>query len=255
MGNYWNERAKKYGHTGWRNPIIYLYDQEVRLKVIQQMVDWHITEYETMLDYGGGSGDFSLLLLSQFNKILFYDISETVVDIAKKRIISEKCIFVGDKDALMNTTEKMDLILAITVFQHIKDDEELRRDLANLKNKLSKNGRMIILEDTFVNKEYESEYIKYRKIESFEQLLSDVGLKVEKSYGFYQPVTNPVLEYDLYKAHLLCRISEYLLYYGFERIVSRMLQLCRIHKRYITTVDKYIFEPRKEDSSRIYICS
>lgn len=39
LKNYWDKRAEQIGHTGWLNSVIYLYDQEVRLRVIERIVE------------------------------------------------------------------------------------------------------------------------------------------------------------------------------------------------------------------------
>lgn len=43
---YWNERARKNGHTGWNDLVIYYYDQKVRLNTIDYILK------KTMLNRG-----------------------------------------------------------------------------------------------------------------------------------------------------------------------------------------------------------
>ena len=33
---FWNERCKKYGHTGWSDKLAYKYDQSLRLRAIDK---------------------------------------------------------------------------------------------------------------------------------------------------------------------------------------------------------------------------
>jgi 2-polyprenyl-3-methyl-5-hydroxy-6-metoxy-1,4-benzoquinol methylase len=83
---FWDDRVAKHGHTGWGSPMVYCYDQPLRLKVVDQIIG-EITKFEQVLDYRCGVGDFSALLSKRSNKCIAYDISNTSLNIAKKSML------------------------------------------------------------------------------------------------------------------------------------------------------------------------
>lgn len=36
--SYWNNRVKKYGHTGWADEAIYEFDQPIRLQIADNLI-------------------------------------------------------------------------------------------------------------------------------------------------------------------------------------------------------------------------
>lgn len=36
--NFWSDRVKNYGHTGWANPAIYDFDQPIRVKIVEKLI-------------------------------------------------------------------------------------------------------------------------------------------------------------------------------------------------------------------------
>ena len=83
MKEFWNDRVKKYGHTGWADNFIYAYDQQARLLAVEKIVNSLTCEKTLALDFGTGSGDFANLLSKYFDKVIAFDISDTVIEIAK----------------------------------------------------------------------------------------------------------------------------------------------------------------------------
>ena len=52
---YWDERAYKYGHTGWSNEVVYQFDQRIRINVLSKLLVNNVTDINniTLLDFGG----------------------------------------------------------------------------------------------------------------------------------------------------------------------------------------------------------
>jgi len=82
---FWNNRIRKYGHTGWADSLIYAYDQQARLIAIGEILNSLTCNKSVALDFGTGSGDFANLLSKQFDKVIAFDISDVVVEIAKRK--------------------------------------------------------------------------------------------------------------------------------------------------------------------------
>lgn len=52
--NFWNDRVKKYGHTGWGDKVIYAYDQQARLITIETILNSLTCNKSVALDFGTG---------------------------------------------------------------------------------------------------------------------------------------------------------------------------------------------------------
>lgn len=253
---YWDSRAEKYGHTGWGNPVIYEFDQKVRLKVIEYIYNSIQTPIENVLDFGGGDGDFSLFFSKFCSKVVCYDISEGVLEIAKRRSMEngvQNICFSSDEKEVLNEDTKYDLILCITVLQHIKNNDDLMELLNNLKKRLSKTGKILILENTFTNEKVDNEYIKYRTISEFEKMIKESELKIKRCYGFYHPILKPTESYKKYYKNIGIRIINQIADKGFYRLAVFLLKRFCIENRYIGSGEDYLFEEQETDSSRIYI--
>lgn len=190
---YWENRTKEKGHTGWADPLIYSYDQKIRLNTIEYILKVMSIRGGSALDYGCGTGDFCVLLSKYFDSVTGTDLSDNVLKIAadsnnRKNIIYSKLNY----DIIFN--KKYDLILSITVLQHILDDNDLILLMKNFSEVLSNNGIILVLESFCGNDEKENinEYIKIRSNHHFENLVKSVGLKVVNSYNFYNPLNTDI---------------------------------------------------------------
>ena len=91
---YWENRTKEKGHTGWSDPIIYSYDQKIRLNTVKYILKSLSIRGGSALDYGCGTGDFSVLLSKFFDKVKATDLSDNVLEIAlKKNYRKNKTLF------------------------------------------------------------------------------------------------------------------------------------------------------------------
>ena len=59
--DFWNERCKRYGHTGYADQLRYAYDQPLRLRAVKRALS-HLgipaDKYTCILDVGCGEGTF-----------------------------------------------------------------------------------------------------------------------------------------------------------------------------------------------------
>jgi len=253
MKEYWDERAKKYKHTGWSDPIIYAFDQYVRLNVIEYVESEINGQREAFLDFGGGDGDFTKLFAEKYEKAFYFDISENVMHIAQERLPQNVNYITDFELESRNYNNKYDLIICITVLQHIKDDSELKNVLKKFNTLLKQDGRIIIFEDTFCKEEGEDEYTKWRTIGSFESIFTETKFYIEKAYGVFHPIEKPVASYDKYRKNFQIRCLTQIGRFADSKWILEKIQKTKIVERYFTNPEEYLFETSKEDNSRIYI--
>ena len=94
-----------------------------------------------ILELGGGTGNFAEILSKKGFKIICSDISEEMMDIAKKKNLICKKIdmrnFVLDK--------KVDLIISLfNTIMYNKDEKEFNKNIISVKDNLNQDGKFII---------------------------------------------------------------------------------------------------------------
>jgi len=198
---FWNNRALKYGHTGWNNPIIYAYDQSARLKAIEKIITSLNCKKELALDFGSGTGDFAKLLAKRFKSVIAFDISKVVLNIAQDKYgqySNIKFLHANSITNVMLDDGSLNLILSVTVLDHILDDEELSRTLLYFHQKLYNNGYVVALEYAPSTKRNSTEYQRFSTFDEWVLLFYKYGFSLESYYGFYHPKESSCKSYFLY---------------------------------------------------------
>lgn len=183
MDNYefWKQRVEMHGHTGWADTSIYAFDQDIRLNVVFRLVDKNINNGGCALDFGCGTGDFTKSLLPKFDKIVMYDPVKESLD--AELLKCKKIDGVSDIGRLERIGLQYDVILSITVLQHIMDDEELTDTLMFLRDSMKDNGIFLIMEsfDPSITSEYERAW----DVHSFRNIMRETGFELIEAYDFY----------------------------------------------------------------------
>jgi SAM-dependent methyltransferase len=201
--SYWNDRVKKFGHTGWSDFATYYYDQNLRLNAVKEIIVHNELEHIIALDYGCGTGDFSKLLSKYFDKVIATDISNKVMDKAK---LQNKNINIEYCELGNNIFEyQYDLILSITVLQHIVDNDKLFELIGKLKSSLSNHGIIIVFE-SFSKDVASSDYQILRKMEDLVSKFQDAGLTMQSFFDFYHPSSMPTELFNKYRRNVIIRI-------------------------------------------------
>lgn len=198
---FWNKRAKKYGHTGWANPVIYAFDQRARLMAIEKVLDTcRLKSLDHALDFGTGSGDFANMLSRKFSKVTGFDISGEVIGLAKSKFNSPGIRFISsDKiDSIGLEEGSLDLVLSITVLGHILDDNFLKETLELFHKKLRRSGIVIALEYCKTKELGENGYQKFRTYPEWVAQFVNAGFILRKEYGFFNPATNKISTFTTY---------------------------------------------------------
>ena len=248
--NYWNERIKKTGTTGWSDPIVYAFDQGIRVRVIKTLLKEK--SGGVLLDYGCGTGDFSKALEEQFESIYLYDISDLALNIARNRI--ENAMPIKIEQLNLNEYRGLfDVILSITVLQHIVNDEEMNYTLDCLNNSLKKGGWFLVLESFF---EQGNSVTRNWGCAEFETLMKNKGFAVCEKYNFYYPdeKNNSYSRYSRrIDTKILGKLYSYIKYKKFRRIILSRLR--RIASRYNFTEGEYYNDFSAKKGTKIYLLS
>lgn len=206
--NYWNERAHQHGHTGWGDRVLYAFDQSARLAAIESITKSCVPGSQAVLDFGAGSGDFAAMLSRHFDRVFAFDISDAVIDKARVRHGNDRIEFMHGADIRQMPLAEgsLDLVLSVTVLQHILDEDELISVLAYLRQRLRPDGRLIALEYTPTTPRPLSEYQRFLSVEDWQQVLAKAGFEQHARYGIYHPEEAPCGSFERYLDSLWMRL-------------------------------------------------
>ena len=179
----WDERVKKYGHTGWSDAGIYAFDQTARIRIVNALIRAFAAGKGTLLDFGCGTGEFAYSQKNNFNSILIYDNCRPVLEKAKKLI--RGCTAYGNLEDLRHDSQKQDVVLSITVLQHVLDNRELKDILQVIRSKMSENSIFIVLEH-FEAGGGTGSYSRSFDYDWFMNLAGECGFCEIKSWNLYQ---------------------------------------------------------------------
>lgn len=248
--SFWSDRVKNYGHTGWANPAIYDFDQPIRVKIVDKLIRKNLSSGGVLLDFGCGSGDFSVRESNYFEEIVLYDTCRDVLDIAKKRISNGYSV--DSLDDFLSTQKNYDCIISITVLQHIKSDEELRSVIKYMADHISQNGIVILMEQ-FHKKNVD--YIRSWNFESMNRLFEEVGFKVIESYDFYERgiFKDPVFDKFRHRPSIFLLYHLYAYIPFIRKIIRPVIHWLTEIKCYDKNVERYLFSFSGNDGDKFIV--
>ena len=208
--SFWEGRLRRFGHTGWSDAATYAYDQRLRLKAVAQLLDARAERAETpcrrALDYGCGVGDFSRLMSRHAQQVLGFDVSEAIVAQAARVNPGSNIRYTSrTSDVFADGGLQYDVILSITVLQHITDDAALHALLARMAAHLSPGGEIIVLE-TVADVEQAAGYIKRRTLTGLIAQFERAGLQLRAAHAFYHPTEDPTPAFKRYRHRWVVRL-------------------------------------------------
>lgn len=250
---FWDSRVKRYGHTGQADRFIYAYDQQARLLAIEKILNSLTCDKSCALDFGTGSGDFANLLSKYFQQVIAFDISDVVIEVAKKNI--KKCrnvqFYSGNHiENISIPNNIVDLVLLVTVLDHIMDDSELVKTLKYFWKILKNNGFIIVLESAYNYDKPKNSYKKFTKFNDWLSIFSDCGFSLYKYYHFYDPIEYPCASYLSYRSHIGCikgKILRSIIKYVNRRLVDKYLN--RLAVAHLRGKDDFFWENNSKTSS------
>lgn len=152
---YWEARAVRFGHLGHGLPAVcsygmpQLYNETIHACQRQALRPWlRSCRDMDVLDVGCGVGRWSLRLAERHNRVLGLDLSPRMVELAQARARERDldCEFAVGDVVSVKLARRFDLILVVTVLQHLTEDADLRMAVHNLSRLLKPSGSLVLLE-------------------------------------------------------------------------------------------------------------
>jgi SAM-dependent methyltransferase len=154
---YWEERARRFAAEGAGLAAVCsygmpeFYNRTIQLEQRLALRPWLGVKPGTrVLDVGCGVGRWSRLLAAKGASVTGVDLSPTMIAQAQRRAVAEgvasRCQFHVQDLSALEVDGQFDVVLGVTVLQHILDPELLRAAVRRMTAHLAPGGRMILLE-------------------------------------------------------------------------------------------------------------
>ena len=191
---YWEERALRYGRIDRGLPAVCAYgmprlynwaiDTCQRHALSGMLAGWRDLD---ILDAGCGVGRWSIELAQRANRVVGLDLSETMIALAREnaRRARVDCRFtVGDVSST-RLPQRFDVVLAVTVLQHVVGDDELGAAIRSLIGHLRPSGTLVLLEvaPTRLTSSYDSATFRARPLSSYRAQLAAANAEIVSVRG------------------------------------------------------------------------
>lgn len=155
---FWEARARRFAADGaglkavcsYAMPNFYNWAIDVTQRSALNGMLKSIPPGTRVLDYGCGVGRWTHLLAKRGCHVTAVDFSATMLADAQRRMaqagLAEQCRFIQSDVTTLELTDRFDVILGVTVLQHVLDDDVLARTIARLGRHLRPGGRLIMVE-------------------------------------------------------------------------------------------------------------
>lgn len=155
--HYWEDRARRFAAHGAGLAAVCSYGMP---EFYNRIIHWSqrlalrrwikVSPGERVLDVGCGVGRWSSLIAQRGAQVTGMDLSPTMIAEAKRRAtasgVAARCEFLVQDLAQLDVARKFDLVLGVTVLQHILDQQDLRSAVQRMTGHLAPGGRMVLLE-------------------------------------------------------------------------------------------------------------
>jgi 2-polyprenyl-3-methyl-5-hydroxy-6-metoxy-1,4-benzoquinol methylase len=155
--SYWEDRARRFAGEGdglaavcsYGMPAFY--NRTIDLCQRLALDPWlDIAPGTRVLDVGCGVGRWSTMLARRGARVTGVDLSPTMIREAQRRAsafdVGDRCRFLVQDLAGLEAGEQFDVVLGVTVLQHILDPKAWRAALQRMTGHLAPGGRMVLLE-------------------------------------------------------------------------------------------------------------
>lgn len=214
----WDSLARKYGTTGFTDYSIAFFDQLMRLKCIEQILGEHGNpdrRNSVLLDFGCGTGDFLAYFSDNFKNVIGYDVSDEVLSIASCRL--RRFSNIELLRSIENLDAKCDVVLSITVLQHILNDNELRDALRKISS-LCKSGALLVAMESVSTTSIpvsHPPHVMARSLEFWVDSFRECGFAVVAIRSFYNPYLLVTPSYTKYAKGIRAQMT---IYRGLRRL-------------------------------------
>jgi 2-polyprenyl-3-methyl-5-hydroxy-6-metoxy-1,4-benzoquinol methylase len=194
--HYWEDRARRFAAQGHGLAAVCsygmpeFYNRAIHLEQWLALERWlNVAPGCRVLDVGCGVGRWSRLLAARGARVMGIDLSPTMIQEAQRRAarsgLAESCTFQVQDVCSLRVSGQFDLVLAVTVLQHILDPAGLRAAITAMSRQLAPGGRMVLLEaapDDEVSR-CDTTVFKARRRSAYLELLRGCGLQVRVLTG------------------------------------------------------------------------
>jgi SAM-dependent methyltransferase len=193
---YWERRAQRFAALGEGLAAVCSYGMpDFHNRVIQfsqrrALAPWlRLPPGTSVLDVGCGVGRWSGLLAARGAVVSGVDLSPSMIEIAQRRVraagVADRCRFLVQDLAQLELGGQFDLVLAVTVLQHILDPDRLHCALSRMAAHLKPAGRMVLLEAAPVRatRRCDSAVFTARERRVYRELFRACGLRLHAVGG------------------------------------------------------------------------
>jgi SAM-dependent methyltransferase len=193
---YWEDRAQRFAGEGAGLAAVCaygmpeFYNRAIQLEQRLALRPWLDVKPGTrVLDVGCGVGRWSRLLAARGAEVTGVDLSPTMIAQAQRRAVAEgvaaRCQFRVQDLSKLEVGGQFDVVLGVTVLQHILDPELLRAAVRGMTAHLAPGGRMILLEaaPTGVVDRCDSTVFRARQRDVYLELFRDCALELRALTG------------------------------------------------------------------------
>ncbi|HEY2591013.1 MAG TPA: class I SAM-dependent methyltransferase [Steroidobacteraceae bacterium] len=193
---YWENRARQFARAGdglaavcsYGMPVFY--NRLIHFCQSRALAPWlAVPDGARVLDIGCGVGRWSRRLAGRGARVTGIDLSPTMIEEAKRRAcasgVAERCRFLVQDCAELDVEGPFDLILSVTVLQHILDPGALRAAVRGIVRRLAPEGRLIVLEAAPARtaSSCNSPVFRARHRDFYLRLFEECGLRVRAVTG------------------------------------------------------------------------
>jgi SAM-dependent methyltransferase len=154
---YWEDRARLFAAEGEGLAAVCsygmpaFYNKAIDICQSRALRPWlRAVQGSRVLDVGCGVGRWSRRLARRGAQVTGIDLSPTMIAEAKRRAgeegVSERCRFLTQDLAALDAADRYDLVIGVTVLQHILDPVALEEAVRRMVEHLAPGGRMVLLE-------------------------------------------------------------------------------------------------------------
>lgn len=194
--SYWEERARRYAAEGegLRAVCSYgmpgFYNRLIHACQRRALAPWlRVRPGARVLDVGCGVGRWSRLLAARGAQVTGVDLSPTMIAQAERRAradgLAERCRFLVQDCVQLEVEGPFDLILCVTVLQHMLDAGAPRAAVRRIARRVAPGGHLVVLEAAparFVSR-CDTEVFRARHRDFYLRLFDECGLAVRAVRG------------------------------------------------------------------------
>jgi ubiquinone/menaquinone biosynthesis C-methylase UbiE len=142
-----------------------------------------------VLEYGCGVGRWTREIARRGGAVVGVDFSATMLSQAEKRTaaagLESRCQFLRSDVSSLNLGRRFDVILGVTVLQHVLDDARFSEAIGCLARHLKPGGRFVLLEVAPTRADARADTVTFRArpLSDYVRQLTAAGLNVEEIRG------------------------------------------------------------------------